>query len=133
MNLFSTINIIAVLGTTCLMMAVSTIWYSSLLFGKFVWKTEDEEYNDSYALRLTLLRFVAYACVLSLLSSMISLSPLLSLKPSAIAVALLVLAGALISLPAILERRPLSYYLTNVGFVGVLIVGGTFVLQYWPW
>lgn len=131
MNIFEIINEVAVLGTTLLMMAVATIWYSEGLFGKITIEAGDKKRSDTL---LTLaLTFTSYFVVLAILAYLIALSPLLPATPFVIALFAVAFALALGVLPVVSQGRSFPYYLVNGGFITIFIIGGTVVLQYWPW
>lgn len=138
MNIFDVINEVAVLATTLLMMAVATVWYSEVLFGKMLMgassvQKESTDKNKSNTLLILALTFISYFVILAILAYLIALSPLLPASPFVVAIFAVAFALALGILPVVSEGRPFPYYLVNGGFVSLFIVGGTFVLHYWPW
>lgn len=132
------VNLVAVFGTTLLMMAVSTVWYSSILFGS-LWLTslglKDEHIEKSkQKIAISLgLTFVSYFIVLVVLSYVSTVAPLLALSSLKASLLATLFAGALFAWHTLSERKSLQYYLINIGFIAVFIIGGTLVLQYWPW
>ncbi len=128
------INEVAVLGTTFLMMAVHTVWYSSMLFGK-QWAqasviSPEKSVNTPLQLLVT---FTAFFIILCILAFGIALSPLLPLSSGMLSLGAFVFAAALSAVPAVWENRSRMYYFINLGFLAVLIVGGTYIIGNWPW
>lgn len=132
------VNEVAVLVSAILTMAVGSIWYSPLLFGR-QWMRAiggTEEMFDtsrrtlalqlilalvsSFALLFVLAVFVSYAKALTV--SLVMLGSLLS-----------VLLGALVACVVIWEQKPFSYFIINIGYAVVIIFGGLVVLWHWPW
>lgn len=136
--MFEVVHEFAVLGTACFMMALATVWYSPVLFGK-VWMKEtgltDEMVNDAQSQMWThlILTFVSYVVLLTLLAQVIAYAPVVALAPLQ-ASGLLTLFVAAILIPVILsEGRSVRYFMVQVGFNAVFILLGTLILQYWPW
>lgn len=136
--MFEAIHEFAVLGTACFMMALATIWYSPMLFGKF-WMQEvgltDEivEKTKPDMWKHMLLTFVSYVVMLGILAHVVVYAPLLGLTPLVAAGILLVFVLA-IGVPMVLfEGRSLRYYAIYTGFYALFILLGTLMLQYWPW
>tara|TARA_B100000745_G_scaffold299556_1_gene250652 strand:+ start:113 stop:523 length:411 start_codon:yes stop_codon:yes gene_type:complete len=136
--MFDLIHEFAVLGTTFFMMALATVWYSPMLFGK-AWMREtgvtDEmvEKMQPHMWKHMLLTFVSYAGMLVFLALLVVYAPILGFVvwKAAAAVALFVALTAVA--PTLFEGRSLTYYAIRVGFYVVFIVSGTLMLQYWPW
>ena len=136
--MFEVIHEFAVLGTTCFMMALATVWYSPMMFGA-VWMREarltDEmvEKAKSDMWKHMVLTFISYTIMLGLLALMVVYAPVLALTPMQ-ASGLLALFVAAVAVPTTLfEGRSLTYYGIQVGFWILFIIIGTYILQYWPW
>jgi hypothetical protein len=132
------IPLLAILGTTCFMMALATIWYSPLLFG-LLWMKEtgltDEMVEKAKPAfwKHMVLTFVSYGSMLGLLSCIVVYAPLLGLAPLS-AASLLLLFVAAAGVPSVLsEGRSFRYYSIYIGFYVVFILLGTVMLQHWPW
>lgn len=138
MNIFNILNEVAVLGTTFLLMAVSTVWYSTMLFGRFLSADEHRELShdalpSSKKKLLIVGTFICYFVLLCGIAFVIAVAPLLSLNPFSVTVGIAVFASALITLPAIALNRSFRYMLINIGFIIVFVCAGAFVIHYWPW
>jgi hypothetical protein len=136
--MFEVVHEFAVLGTTCFMMALATVWYSPMLFGN-IWMKEARLTVDMIQKETPnmwkhmVLTFVSYAMMLVLLAQMIAYAPLLSLEAIE-AAGFLVLFVVLGSVPTVLsEGKSLRYFGIQAGFYAVFILLGTLILQYWPW
>ncbi|MFT7507339.1 MAG: hypothetical protein ACI92I_000482 [Acidimicrobiales bacterium] len=136
--MFEVIHEFAVLGTACFMMALATVWYSPMLFGK-LWMKEtgltDEmiEKAQPHMLKHMVLTFVSYVIMLTLLALLVVYAPKILLQPIE-AAGLLALFAAAGLIPAVLfEGRSARYYAISVGFYVTFILLGTLMLQHWPW
>lgn len=129
MNVFDMINEIAVLGTAFLMLACSTVWYSSALFGKSMW-TKDEVSHESFKIVLT---FAGYVVALTALSYMIAAASISAVSSITVSLLIALFAGALLVPLALWEGKRFSYIAINFGFLLLFIIGGTVILEYWPW
>lgn len=127
-HMFELVNEIAIIGVAFLMMAVATVWYSSMLFG--VQSSGSEKKSSVFQLAAT---FVCYFCMLFLLAYASALAPLVSLSPLSVLISLAGFTAALTASKAVLEEKTLRYYLINLGFYVIFIIGGGLVLHYWPW
>jgi len=137
MIFFELIDIVAVLATAFFMMALCTIWYSSMLFGK-VWNKEVgilPLWLQSTKGHMLLLgtTFVCYVIALCVLSYVVTIAPLLSLSLLQIASLSTLFALALLGMFSVAEGRRFPYYFVNAGFLAVFITGGILILAYWPW
>lgn len=136
--MFEGINEIAVLGTTFLMMAVATIWYSPMLFGnawmKAVGLTDtDVEKARPNMWKQMVVTFVSYAFLLLMLAYVVMYAPVIGIATLKVALILSLSMAAFAVATVVWEGRSLIYYCINVGFYSVFILLGTLILQYWPW
>ena len=136
--MFEAIHEFAVLGTTCFMMALATVWYSPMMFGT-IWMKEARLTDDMIEKskpdmwKHMTLTFVSYTVMLAFIAQMVVYAPLLSLKAIE-AAGLLVLFVAAGAVPLVLfEGRSIRYFGIQIGFYAVFILLGTLMLQYWPW
>lgn len=139
MNIIESLNWMGIIGTSLLMMAVSTIWYSNVLFGT-MWtqsqkrSLESQDQPRSVMIRSLLYTFVCFIILLSGLAyAQTVLVPLLKTAPLVVAVGIVIFVGAFTAVPVIWEQKSFVYYLINLGFELVFILGGTLILHYWPW
>ena len=136
--MFELIHEFAVLGTACFMLALATIWYSPMLFGK-TWMREtkitpemlEKAQGDNW--KHMFLTFVSYVIMLGLLALMVVYAPFLGLTPlfASGILSIFVVAGTVPN--TLFEGRSRTYFLIQAGFHVLFIVLGTLMLQYWPW
>ena len=136
--MFELIHEFAVLGTACFMLALATVWYSPMLFGK-AWMREakitkemlEKAQPDNW--KHMLVTFVSYVVMLGLLAVMVVYAPILDLSPlcAAAYLSLFVVAGLVST--TLFEGRSFRYFFIQAGFYVLFIVLGTLMLQYWPW
>jgi hypothetical protein len=136
--MFYGINEVAVIVSAILALAIGSVWYSPLLFGK-PWMEavgltpqgfESSEKNIPKLFLWAALSNVVALFVLAYLtqrvhteqSSVLELSLWLSVMVSALFVG-----------SAIWEQKPLSYMYINIGYFAVVIIGGAHVIALWPW
>ena len=136
--MFELVHEFAVLGTAFFMMALATVWYSPMLFGR-AWmretgiSQEDVDAMQPQMWKHILLTFISYAAMLTMLAYVVVYAPILGFVvwKTAIAIAFFVAMAAVA--PTLFEGRSATYYFIRVGFYAVFIVVGTLMLQYWPW
>jgi len=138
MNIFDIINEVAVLGTTFLLMAVSIVWYSNMLFGKFFSVHEkamlsQDTLSASQKTSVTIVTFACYFILLSGISYAIAVAPLLSVTSANMALFVAAFGSALFTLPLVALHHTFRFILVNIGFVITFVCVGAFVINYWPW
>ncbi len=136
--MFENINEIAVLVSAILAVAVGSIWYSPLLFGKIWMKsldfTTDDDYMTKHAMIVAVVRgiiaqSVFFFCVAQFTSY--TFSTIVSMTK--IGVILSLLFGAQLYHTAIWEKRSFAYVLINAGYTVTILFGGLAIITYWPW
>jgi glucose uptake protein GlcU len=129
--MFELINEVAVLGTTFLMMAIGTVWYSSMLFGNALpHGSGSSKENARLKIAVT---FAAYFLMLSVLAYVLALAPILGTSLLFVLGSISVFVLSLIGSLFVLEHKSIREYLITSGFFVVFIIGGGLVLEYWPW
>lgn len=136
--MFDVVHEFAVLGTTFFMMALATVWYSPMLFGKR-WISEARITDtmlasaESQAGKHMVLTFCSYAVMLFMLALVVAYAPRVGLQPLEAAglIVLFVSAGAIPA--ALFEGRSIRYFGIQAGFYSIFIVVGVALLEYWPW
>lgn len=132
--MFTGIHELSVLVSAVLSVAIGSIWYSPLLFGR-PWMraagltVEDEELSGTEAFLLTVkgvllqtVFFFAVAALMSQAESLLTLGALLSV----------LLVSFMVS-AVVWERRPLSYLLIHAGYGVLALATGIGIIAYWPW
>jgi hypothetical protein len=123
---------VAVTGTTFLMMAIGTVWYSSMLFGNLLSKENADAHKENAKLKI-LLTFTAYFLMLLTLAYALSVAASLKMSVLSALAGIAVFALSLVGSVYILEHKSFRGYLVTAGFFIVFIIGGGLVLEYWPW
>lgn len=128
MHIFSAINEVAVFGTACLMMAMHTLWYASLHS-----MAPDSVTTQKQHTWTTLITFLCYAVVLTFVAYALSFAT--TLKMGTLHISGLIALFAVTVQVSVHETNKRSFigFLGDTGFTLVCIIGGAFVLQYWPW
>ena len=136
--MFELIHEFAVLGIAFFMLALATIWYSPMVFGK-KWMQEVKitpemiEAAEADAWQHMVLTFISYVFMLSLLALLVVFAPKISLTPVQAAAILSVFVVATFIPATLFEGKTLRYFLIQSGFFVLFIMLGTLMLQYWPW
>lgn len=137
-GMFEGINIIAVLGTSCFMLASATVWYSPLLFGKRwlselgVTEAEIEASRQNVYVHLTLMG-LGYAVALTGLATLLRLVSTLPISAFELGVGASVIVAALVGTTVLWENRSRWYFFITAGYYTYFIVVGILLLSYWPW
>jgi len=136
--MFESINEVAVLVSTILAIAVGSIWYSPLLFGKpwmrAVGITEEDVEISKYKMpKLIAISTITSLVALLVVSQFINISDESTKSIMYIAMLLITLFGAFTVSSVIWEKKPISYWLINLGYMAVVVFGGVAVIGYWPW
>lgn len=136
--MFENINEISIFATAVLAAAVGSIWYSPLLFGK-VWMQsigltlEESEFPKKQMLIATCKGVLAQTVFFFVLAQGIAVAKIVNLSLWMVGVSFLLLLGAHIAQGIFWEKRPLAYFLIQIGYLGFITFGGIAVIAYWPW
>lgn len=134
--MFTDINILAVIVSAILAVAIGNIWYSPLLFG-IAWARalgKDEREFAFTRAELVIIVFrtlVTNALFFGVIAWVLNHDPLTS--PAIVASVLLAMTATYSVNVAIWEKRPPSYALIHVGYAAIILFGGAYVIAYWPW
>lgn len=138
-SFFAVIHELAVLGTTFFLMALTTLWYSPLLFGE-VWlrvsgiekRVVFDETNTAF-MRQLITTFCVYVSEVALLAWLLAYGARAGMTP-ALLTGILSVFVVVVTLPAtIFEGRPWQYFAIHTGFLVVFIALAVLSLTYWPW
>lgn len=132
------ISEIAILVSAILAVAVGSIWYSPIFFGRILSKTVGHVFDDTEESRNGLFRRVcmdifAQVIFFIFLSWFIMRSEDEAVSLLHIGVALSGLLIAYVLHIIILERRSIQYFLIHAGYAVVVTAGGLAVIAKWPW
>ncbi len=130
-SIFSVINEVAVLGTTCVVMAVHTLWYALPVSSPPL--KSDSTATAKQAVSAVVLPFISFLCMFGLTAYALSFATLLGVTTLQIgsACALFGVAAQLSVYSA--NEKPIATSMNHAGFMIISIMCGAFVLQYWPW
>ncbi len=136
--MFENINLIAVLVTAILSVAVGSIWYSPLLFGPLWMRgaglTSDiDEMSTKKMIHTVILAVFVQGIFFSLVAQFIALSHNNTISLTQIGVLLAGLLVVSMMGSVIWEKRPVSYFLINAGYTVLILFGGVGIITFWPW
>ncbi len=136
--MFPPVNEIATVVTAMLAMAVGSIWYSPLLFGMQWMKSAGiSEVNVSQERKkvplLILTGVVVHAIFFYILSGIIGIGLNQGYAFFPLILLLIALCATLMVSMTVWENRPFMYFCVHVGYMAVIIFGGSAVIHYWPW
>lgn len=135
--MFENINEIAVIVSAILAVAIGSIWYSSLLFGK-MWTrsigTLTNSESEKGLLIATTKSFFVYVVTFFILGKFIIITRNIEeISLFGLILMLLVFVWAHLLTPVIWEKKPISYFLVHAGYITTVILVSLAVLSYWPW
>lgn len=136
--MFENVNEAAVLVSVLLAMAVGSIWYSPLLFGKHWMRatglTEaDLEASKEKMPKLLVGAFVANLLLLYMIAQFVAFTQAAHKSLEVTATYLVLFLFAVMASAVIWEKKTLPYLFINVGYATVVVFGGMTVIWYWPW
>ncbi len=137
-SIFSLVHEVAVLGTAAVVLALTTLWYSPLLFGR-AWITLAkhhhvlfDETSRSYVPQLAA-AFVGQLILTSVVALALPFGAVLAVSVWYIAGLIFAVAAAGMALPMIYEGKGWRYVVLHVAFLGISVVVNVLSLTYWPW
>lgn len=136
--MFENVNEVSVLVSAILAIAIGSIWYSPLLFGKYWMRAAGLTENDLEMQKQKIVRLLALAIVVNLglffiIAQFVELAENSGKAILSVALFLTILISGVLASAVIWEEKPLSYLLINISYAAVIIFGGMSVIWYWPW
>ncbi|MFZ2253046.1 MAG: DUF1761 domain-containing protein [Minisyncoccia bacterium] len=136
--MFENINELSVLVAAVVAAAVGSIWYSPLLFGTVWMKSigftmEEGEMPKREMMIASAKGVLAQIVFFFIIAGYISLCEGKDISLVTLGVSLTVLSGVFMIQSVIWERRPLAYFLVQIGYVALALFGGIAIIAYWPW
>lgn len=132
------ISNISIVVSAILAVAVGSIWYSPLFFGRFLSKTTEHIFDDTDESRRVLLKHI-FVGVLAQIFFLIFVAQFI-IERGVETVALLrvgiSLAGIIVATVltmVVIEKRPVIYFLIHTGYLLIVLMGGLTVMAKWPW
>jgi Protein of unknown function (DUF1761) len=134
----SNVNEIAILVSALLALAVGSIWYSPLVFGKLWQKAAgltdaDLELSPSAFLRSLSVAFISNIVVLSVIAHLIRFADTYAISGMRLMIGAIILLGASVASMVVWEKRSLMYFIIHVGYAALVVILGFVILTYWPW
>jgi hypothetical protein len=130
-SIFGTINEVAVLGTTCVVMAVYTLWYAVPVSTVSITGKDDLTLKQNIV--AVMIPSVSFLILFGLIAYVLSFADVLSMSPLQIGSALALFGVAAQASVYKTQQKLGISFLNNAAFFIVCIISGTVVLQYWPW
>lgn len=132
------VNEIAILVSTLLAIAVGSIWYSPLVFGKHWQKAAgltdaDLELTKPMFLRLLSVAFVSNVCMLFALAHAVRFADMYDVPILHLIASIVVLLGGSVVSMVVWEKRSYMYFAIHIGYIALVATLGVLVISYWPW
>ncbi len=136
--MFENVSEIAVLVSSLLAVAVGSIWYSPLVFGKYwmdaIGLTEaDITTPRKQVVKLFVFGFLAHTVLLYVLARFVAFAVDAGESVWRFAFLITVLLCATLGISAVWEQRSLMYFCINACYTAIVVYGGVAILAYWPW
>ncbi len=134
----SLVNELAIVVSALLALAVGSIWYSPLLFGK-LWQQAanlsdaELEFSHSLLTRSLIVGFLSNVVLMYVIASLLRVVEEARFSPVLLAVFLIALFGASVASQVMWEKKSLMYFVIHVGYGILIVLVGTTVLTLWPW
>ncbi len=129
---------VPILVSSLLAIAIGSIWYSPIFFGKYWMQAvgfseADLDISQKQTAKFLGFGFLAHLVLFFALAKFVSHAVVFEEPIWPIAGLLVLLLSAAMAVLVIWERRPLSYLCINIGYSAIVIFGGMSVIAYWPW
>lgn len=136
--MFENINELSVLVSALVVAAIGSIWYSPLFFGIPWMKAtglsfENKEIPLKPMVAAIAKGVVAHTLFFFIIAQFVSISRDAAISLLTIGILLSALFGAQLLGPVIWEKKPLSYFFIQAGYVTLSIFVGLGIIAYWPW
>jgi hypothetical protein len=136
--MFSDVNEIAVVVTALLCIAVGSIWYSPLVFGKYWMSAARLTGEDLSMTRGALIRSLTYAGVANIvfvyviarLIARVASEQFFLLTEGSL---LILLIAASMASVVVWEKKSFTYLAIHIGYVSLVVCTSIVVLSLWPW
>jgi hypothetical protein len=135
--MFENINEPAVVVASLLAVAIGSIWYSPLVFGAAWMRANGLHTEDDAKKRAAVIQVIEGICAqivfFFVIAALVPLTTKGFIAMSTLGTLLVLLIASHMLALAILEKKPLSYILINIGYTAISVFGGLAVITYWPW
>lgn len=136
--MFELVSEAAIVVSAILTVAVGSIWYSPLFFGRMLATSTEHLFDDTEAsrniifTRVSILVLVAFVALL-FIAQFVRLSIEKAIPLSNIGVLLIGFSVSYLLGLTIIEKRPVGYFLIHAGFVTITLLGSLIIISKWPW
>ncbi len=136
--MLSEVNELAIVVSALLALALGSIWYSPLVFGKHWQRAAELTDTDLELSRLSLLRslivgFISNGVVLYVIATFLRLAEPSAMTRGTLAALLIGLFGASVASMVVWEKKSLMYFCIHVGYGVIVVLVGITVISLWPW
>lgn len=130
---FEIVNLFAVLGTTCLMVALAVVWYAPAIFGKWLPGSQtDTKISDVQGYIQVALSGIALFAALFVIASVVNIVPLIEVTAYQAGAALFLVVAGIRGSEAVRLQHSLRHFLIDCGYYALVIIGGTLLFTHWP-
>jgi hypothetical protein len=129
---FEIINLSAVLGIACLMLAILMVWRSPFFFGRWLPTSDMNEralFSSLMYLSATVLCMVIGLCIIAYT---LTVAPKAGLQPIVAATGILGMVLSFLSIFTVVHKRTIRELLIDGLYCVLFIVGGSALLLFWP-
>lgn len=132
------INELAVLASALLAIALGSIWYSPLVFGKH-WQRaagltdSDLSLTPTELARSLIIALGSNLVVLTVVAYLIRIAEGFGYGVIQFVLGVTALLAASIASMVVWEKRSMTYFLIHTGYAVLVVVMGFVVIAYWPW
>ena len=132
------ISSVSVVVSAILAVAIGSIWYSPLFFGRLLSKTTGHIFDDTEESRRVLLKYIFLGVLgqiffLIFIAQFILQSGTETVALLRVGVSLSGLISASFLMVTIIEKRSVVYFLVHAGYMVIVLFGGLAVIAKWPW
>lgn len=136
--MFENINEVSVLVAAIVAAAVGSIWYSPLLFGSVWMKSigltlEEGELPKKEMMTAAVKGVCVQIIFFFIVAEYIAVSEVYNFSLMKMGLSLIILASVYLLQSVIWERRTMAYFLIQIGYVTLSLLGGIAIIAYWPW
>jgi hypothetical protein len=134
----SHVNELAIIVSSLLALALGSIWYSPLVFGK-LWQRAanltdaDLEFSRPLLIRSLVVGFLSNIVFMYVIASLLRIGETAEFSAPSLAGLLIALLGASVASMVVWEKKSLAYFVIHVGYGVLIVLVGTAVLALWPW
>lgn len=132
------VNEIAVFVSALLALALGSIWYSPLVFGR-LWQNAagltdaDLELTKPALTRSLVVALVGNTIVLFVIAHFVRFAAMYSFSRSTLILGIIALLAASMASMVVWEKRPFMYFVIHTGYAALVVIMGVVVISLWPW